>query len=148
MLLSAKSILLDIRVFVSFLIFYAGKPAYQMYTSDVDWSPSVKLGHNKVGKNKLQETHKRALRSNAIKRKSGISQLSPAEVESTRKLANLRINVEHVIGATRQRYSILLSTLPIHFMTIWSPDRVSTVDKIVRVRGALNNLCVSVVPFS
>ena len=26
-----------------------------MYTSDIDWSPSVKLGHNKVDENKLQE---------------------------------------------------------------------------------------------
>ena len=58
-----------------------------MYTSDIDWSPSVKLGHNKVDENKIQEAHKRALRSNAIKRKSDVSQLSPAEVESTRKLA-------------------------------------------------------------
>ena len=57
MLLSVKSILLDVRVFVLFLIFYAGKPAYQMYT---DWSPSVKLGHNKVDENKLQVAHKRA----------------------------------------------------------------------------------------
>lgn len=52
MLLSVKSILLDVRVFVLFLIFYVGKPAYQMYT---DWSPLVKLGHNKVDENKLQE---------------------------------------------------------------------------------------------
>ena len=33
-------------------------------------------------------------------------------------------------------------------MTMRSPDGVSTVDKIIRVRVALNNLCVSVVPFS
>ena len=31
----------------------------------------------------------------------GVSQLSPTEVESTRKLANLHIHVKHVIGATR-----------------------------------------------
>ena len=38
-----------------------------MYTSDIDWSPSVKLGHNEVDENKLQEAHERALRPNAIK---------------------------------------------------------------------------------
>ena len=40
-----------------------------MYTSDIDWSPSVKLRHNKVDENKLQEAHEKALWSNAIKRK-------------------------------------------------------------------------------
>ena len=75
----------------------------------------------------------------------GVSQLPPKEVESIRKLANLCIHLECVIGATRQRYSILMSILPIHFMTTKSPDGVPTVDKIVRVCSALNNLCVSVI---
>ena len=46
----------------------------------------------------------------------GQSQLMPTAIEETRKIANVRIHIERVIGATRQRYSILMSTLPIEFV--------------------------------
>ena len=78
----------------------------------------------------------------------GMSQLSPVDIEKTRKLANLRIHVEWVIGATRQRFSILSSTLPIQYMKKNQSDDVPVVDKIVKICSALNNLCVSVVPFT
>ena len=71
----------------------------------------------------------------------------PTAIEETRKIANVRIHIERVIGATRQRYSILMSTLPIEFVKPQSPGATTTIDKIVKVCSALNNLCVSVVPF-
>ena len=40
----------------------------------------------------------------------GRSQLSPLEIERTRNLANVRIHVERVIGAVRQRFSIMSAT--------------------------------------
>ena len=40
-----------------------------MYTSDIDWRPTVKLGHDKINDNKLKEAHERTVRSNAITRK-------------------------------------------------------------------------------
>lgn len=37
-------------------------------------------------------------------------------VEATRKLANIRIRVDRVIGLLRGKYSILKSTLPVEFL--------------------------------
>ncbi len=46
----------------------------------------------------------------------GKSQLSPLEVKETRNIANVRIHVERVIGAVRQKYSILRGTLPVDIL--------------------------------
>ena len=77
----------------------------------------------------------------------GKSQLSALEVEETRKIANVRIHVECVISNVRQKYSILYSTIPIHFLQKRSNEEILLIDTIIRVCCALNNVCDLVVPF-
>lgn len=77
----------------------------------------------------------------------GKSQLSPIEVETTRKLANVRIQVERVIGLVCQKYTILNGTLPID-MVFTKDGEVPTIDKIAHVCCALVKLCDSVVEFN
>ena len=76
----------------------------------------------------------------------GKSQLTAMEVHETRSIANVRIHVERVIGVIRQKYSILQSTLPIHYVNKRN-GHPPIIDSIVSVCCALSNLCDSVVPF-
>ena len=78
----------------------------------------------------------------------GKSQLSALEIEDTRKIANVRIHVERVIGCVRQKFCILQSTLPIHFVFTRKGEDTPLIDRIVRICCALNNVCNSVVPFN
>ena len=55
--------------------------------------------------------------------------------------------LEHVIGAVRQKCTILKGTLPIDFMIKRDQEDIPLVDRIVRVCCALYNICDSVVPF-
>ena len=77
----------------------------------------------------------------------GKSQLSAIEIEDTRKIANVRIHVERVIGCVKQKFKILQSTIPIHFVSIRKGEDVPLIDRIVCVCCALNNVCNSVIPF-
>ena len=74
----------------------------------------------------------------------GKNQLSGIEIEQTWHIANVHIHVEHVIGNIRQKYSILVCTQYIDFI---SSETITTLDKIVCARCALINMCDSVVPF-
>lgn len=73
------------------------------------------------------------------------SQLRQIEVEESRDLSRVRIHVERVIGAVKQRYSILQG--PLDTYSLLSDETcTSVVDKMVRVSCALYNICESVVP--
>ena len=77
----------------------------------------------------------------------GKLQLSPVDIEQTKKIAHLRIYVERVIGNIRKKYIILQNTVPLDFL-ISNEGSVPTMDKIIVVCCALTNLCDSVIPFN
>ena len=79
----------------------------------------------------------------------GKSQLSPSEIEKTRSIANVCIHVERVIGAVRQRFSILSATgvLPKELFQQKGEGDVVILDAVVTVCCGLNNLCEGIVPF-
>ncbi|XP_002731860.1 uncharacterized protein LOC100372863, partial [Saccoglossus kowalevskii] len=77
----------------------------------------------------------------------GKKQLSMPEVIDTRKIANVRIHVERVIGSVRQKYLILNGPLPIDFVMYKDNEGVTMIDKLVVVCCALTNLSPSVVQF-
>lgn len=62
----------------------------------------------------------------------GVKQLNPIDVESTRKIASLRINVERVIGQLRQKFHILKGALPIELLKC-TDGKFAQIDKIVHI---------------
>ena len=75
----------------------------------------------------------------------GKRQLSKVEVNVARRLSQVRIHVERVIGLIRQKYKVLESTLSINMLACNETETVSSIDKIVTICSALCNCCNSVV---
>ena len=70
--------------------------------------------------------------------------MSAKELETTRNIANVRIHIERVIGALRQKFTILSSVIPISMLLV-DEEGISTFDEILLVCCAFLNLCPSVV---
>ena len=70
----------------------------------------------------------------------GRSQLAPADLETTRQIAHVRIQVERVIGTARQKYSILNGHFPTEFLTCKENEKLTLIDKVATVACALVNL--------
>lgn len=75
----------------------------------------------------------------------GKKQLLPLEIEETRKIAQVRIHIERVIGSIKNKYTIFKGPLPITMLT-HVDNGVNLIDKIVFVVCVLINLCSSIVP--
>jgi hypothetical protein len=75
------------------------------------------------------------------------TQLSNVEVEYFRGLARICIHVERVIGATKQRFTILEGPLHRATLSVSKGEDSAIIDEIVTVCCALYNSCSSVVPF-
>ena len=60
----------------------------------------------------------------------GKSQLSPVYIETTQKIAHVRIHVERVIGSVRQKYGVLNGQLPSDFLSCRENGSYAVIDKI------------------
>ncbi|CAC5396061.1 unnamed protein product [Mytilus coruscus] len=78
----------------------------------------------------------------------GKNQLAPIDLETTRKIANVRIHVERVIGTVRQKYTILNGPLPVDFLMCRENENLTLIDNVGHVCCACVNLCDSVVDFN
>ena len=61
----------------------------------------------------------------------GKNQLNAVDIKETRSIANVRIHVERVIGAVRQRYRLLSGTLPIHLVMKRTEEYGPLIDRII-----------------
>ena len=80
----------------------------------------------------------------------GKDQLDPIHVEGTCGIANVRIQVERMIGLLSRKYSILPGILPIYFLQC-DPNgsheaQIPMIDRIITMCATLTNLSNRIVP--
>lgn len=79
----------------------------------------------------------------------GQDQLPASHVESSRKVSNIRIHIERVIGLIKNRFSILQGTLTHQLVKSIKDESedaaIATIDKLVHVCASLVNLGESIV---
>ena len=104
-----------------------------MFKNDADFAPSLHFDHDKLGPGRNKSHQERDRRTEEI---------GEQKPEREREKKWSKKNVMHslrmkwmLIGATRQRFSILLSILPIQYMKS-TPGDIPLVDKIVLICSA------------
>lgn len=129
---------------------YAGRASDKYITEDCGYLNKLQAGDVVLadrGFNVEDSVAYRGATLNIPAFTKGKSQLSPADVESTRRLANVRIHVERVIGSVRHKFQILNATTPLPTQYTRSKDGGPVLlDSIVRVCCALHNTCDIIVP--
>lgn len=71
---------------------------------------------------------------------NGKPQLSALEIENTRKLANIKVHVEKIIGLVQCKYAILQGPIPVEFLKSVEGTDMTKLDKIVRICCSLVNI--------
>ena len=67
-------------------------------------------------------------------------QLSQENVEKSKQLSKVRIQVERVIGLLKSRYTILKGPMPVSLIKHKSDTDIANIDKLLVVCSALINL--------
>jgi len=75
----------------------------------------------------------------------GAKQMSAKDIESSRKISNVRIHVERVIGLLKNKYKIMKGPIAISTISRPTDDHIATIDKILIVCAALCNLTEGIV---